>query len=140
MPRTIPKISAIQSFMSALRLKLGWMSSIVPPKTLAPMKTGSKPKRPVRASGKASTVNAMKCKSLSLPSGARGGASRGQSIATVRMSVTAIVSGMSRYLRIRRSVSASRSKGKFGTLLDAFAAKEKDAQDQGLGGSDKPFI
>ena len=40
----------------------------MPPKTLAPMKTGSKPKRPVRASGKASTVNAMKCKSLSLPS------------------------------------------------------------------------
>ena len=56
----------------------------MPPKTLAPMKTGSKPK--ARAgSGKASTVNAMKCKSLSLPSGARGGASEGQSIATVRM-------------------------------------------------------
>ena len=97
-------ISAIQSFMSALRLKLGWMSSMAPPKALAPMKTGSRPMRPVRASGKGSAAKAMKCTSLSLPSGAGGGWSMGQSIATVRVSVTARVRGMSRYLRIRRGV------------------------------------
>ena len=73
---------------------------MAPPKALAPMNTGSSPMRPVRASGKASAAKAMKCTSLSLPSGAGGGASRGQSIATVRVSVTMIVSGMSRYLRI----------------------------------------
>ena len=97
-------ISAIQSFTSALRLKLGWMSSMTPPKALAPMKTGSKPIRPVRDSGKASAAKAMKCTSLSLPSGAGGGVSRGQSIATLRVSVTASVRGMSRYLRIRWGV------------------------------------
>ena len=85
---------------------------MAPPKALAPMKTGSRPMRPVRASGKASAAKAMKCTSLSLPSGAGGGASRGQSIATVRVSVTAIVSGMSRYLRIRLGVSSYRCKGK----------------------------
>jgi len=73
---------------------------MAPPNALAPMKTGSSPKRPVRASGKASAAKAMKCTSLSLPSGAGGGASRGQSIATVRVSVTIMVSGMSRYLRM----------------------------------------
>ena len=36
------------------------------------MRTGSRPKRPVRASGKASAAKAMKCMSLSLPSGAGG--------------------------------------------------------------------
>ena len=36
------------------------------------MKTGSKPKRPVWASGKASVAKAMKWTSLSLPSGAGG--------------------------------------------------------------------
>ena len=72
----------------------------MPPKELAPMKTGSSPKRPVRASGKASAAKAKKCTSLSLPSGAGGGACRGQSIATHRVSVTASVRGMSRYLRI----------------------------------------
>ena len=100
MPRTTPTTSATQSLTSALRLKLGWMSSRAPPKALAPMKTGIRPMRPVRASGKASAAKAMKCTNLSLPSGAGGGASRGQSIATVRVIVTMIVSGMSRYLRI----------------------------------------
>ena len=51
------------------------MSSIAPPKALAPIKTGRSPMRPVRASGKASAAKAMKCNSLSMPSGARGGAS-----------------------------------------------------------------
>lgn len=100
MPKITPTMSAIQSLTSALRLKLGWMSSMAPPKALAPMKTGSRPKRPVRASGKASAAKAMRCTSLSLPSGAGGGASRGQSIATVRVSVTTMVRGMSRYLRM----------------------------------------
>ena len=109
--------------MSALRLKLGCMSSMAPPKALAPTNTGSKPMRPVRAKGKASAAKATKCTSLSLPSGAGGGASMGQSIAMVRMSVTAIVSGMSRYLRIRRGVSGEQSKGKRGLPRSAIAVK-----------------
>lgn len=43
----------------------------------------------------------MRCTSLSLPSGAGGGACRGHSIATVRVSVTIMVRGMSRYLRMQ---------------------------------------
>ena len=87
------------------------------------MKTGSKPMRPMRASGNASAAKAMKCTSLSLPSGAGGGASRGQSIATVRVSVTIMVRGMSRYLRIRRGVSGVKRKGKLRLPLGVFAAK-----------------
>lgn len=49
------------------------MSSMRPPKTLAPTKTGMSPMRPVRASGKASAAKAMRCTSLSVPSGAGGG-------------------------------------------------------------------
>ncbi len=96
---------------------------MTPPKALAPMKTGSSPKRPVRASGKARAAKAMKCTSLSLPFGAGGGASRGQSIATVRVSVTASVSGMSRYLRIRQGVSGGALKGKRGLKRGAFAVR-----------------
>ena len=112
----------------------------MPPKALAPMKTGRSPMRPVRASGKASAAKAMKCTSLSLPSGAGGGASSGQSIATVRVSVTISVRGMSRYLRIRRGVSGAKCKGKRRLSFDAFAVKEKHTQDQELGGSDKGRI
>ena len=97
------------------------MSSIAPPNALAPMKTGSSPMRPVRASGKASAAKTMKCTSLSLPSGAGGGWSRGQSIATVRVSVTASVSGMSRYFRIHRGVSGVARKGKRRPPKGAFA-------------------
>ena len=96
---------------------------MAPPKALAPMRTGSRPMRPVRASGKASAANAMKCTSLSLPSCAAGGASRGQSIATVRVSVTIMVRGMSRYLRIRRDVSGAADKGKRGLTMGVFAAR-----------------
>ena len=85
---------------------------MAPPKALAPMKTGSKPMRPVRANGKASAAKATRCASLSLPSGAGGGASIGQSIATVRVSVTAAVRGMSRCLRIRWGVAGVPDKGK----------------------------
>ena len=123
MPKATPTISATQSLKSALRLKLGWMSSMTPPKALAPMNTGSSPKRPVRASGNASAAKAMKCTSLSLPSGAGGGASRGQSIATVRVNVTATVKGMSRYLRIRRGVSGAADKGKRGLTMGIFTAR-----------------
>jgi len=123
MPITTPTTSATQSLRSALRLKLGWMSSMTPPKALAPMNTGSRPKRPVRASGKASAAKATRWTSLSLPSGAGGGASSGQSIATVRVSVTASVSGMSRYLRIRWGVSGVFIKGKRRLPLDAFTPK-----------------
>lgn len=101
-PRATPRMSATQSFISALRLKLGWMSSIRPPKALAPTNTGINPKRPVLERGKESAVKAMMCTNLSRPSGAGGGAFRGQSIATVRIRVTMRVIGMSRYLRIMR--------------------------------------
>ena len=74
-----------------------------PPKTLAPKNTGSNPKRPVLERGKANSAKAMRCTTLSLPSGAAGGTSRGQSIATVKIRVTASVIGMSRYLRITQS-------------------------------------
>ena len=73
----MPTISATQSLMSALRLKLGCMSSISPPKAEAPIKTGSRPKRPVWANGNASVAKAMKCTILSLTSG-EGGASNGR--------------------------------------------------------------
>jgi len=96
---------------------------MAPPKAEAPRKTGSSPKRPVRASGKASAAKATRCTSLSLPSGAGGGASRGQSIATIRVSVTIMVSGMSRYLRIRWGVSGVFTKGKRRLPLDAFTPK-----------------
>ena len=96
---------------------------MAPPYALAPTKTGSKPMRPVRASGKASAAKATKCTNLSLPSGAGGGASRGQSIATVRVSVTIMVRRMSRFLRIRRGVSGVTPKGKRGLPVNTFAAK-----------------
>jgi hypothetical protein len=100
MPIITPIMSATQSPMSALRLNAGCMSSMRPPKALAPMNTATSPRRPVRASGKASAAKAMKCTSLSLPSGAGGGASSGQSMATVRLMATKAVRGMSRYLRM----------------------------------------
>ena len=130
-------MSAIQSFISALRLKLGWMSSIIPPKALAPTNTGVNPMRPVLASGKESAAKAMRCTNLSLPSGAGGGASKGQSIATVKIRVMMRVIGMSRYLCIVRGVSAVADKGKRGLLLVAFAVKYKSTLDKGVGGSDK---
>ena len=99
MPIATPKMSAIQSFISALRLKLGWISSIAPPKALAPTKTGSNPKRPVLERGKERAAKAMRCTNLSLPSGA-GVASKGQSMVKVRVRAKMIVMGMSRYLRI----------------------------------------
>ena len=73
MPSATPAISAIQSCISALRPKEGWMSSMRPPKALAPMKTGMSPTRPVRASGKARAAKAIRCTILSVPSGAGGG-------------------------------------------------------------------
>ena len=96
---------------------------MAPPKALAPMKTGSRPIRPVRASGKASAAKATRCINLSLPSGAGGGASKGQSIATIRVSVTASVRGTSRYLRIQRGVSGAANKGKRGLTLRVFVEK-----------------
>ena len=113
------------------------MSSMTPPYTLAPTNTGSSPIRPVRASGKASTAKAMKCTSLSLPSGAGGAAYRGQSIAIVRVSITAMVRRMSRFLGIRRCVYTQSLDGKCGFLADRFTARSKATLDQRLGGSDK---
>ena len=113
---------AIQSLNSALRLKLGWTSSIAPPNALAPRNTGSRPMRPVRANGNASAAKAIKCTSLSLPLGARGGLSKGQSIATVTASVTISVRGISRYLRTSWCVSIDDDKGKQGLLVVEIAA------------------
>ena len=100
MPRMMPMLSAKQSLMSAPRLKLGWMSSLKPPKALAPKNTRSNQKRPVLASGKESAAKAIRCRSLSLPLGAGIRLFKGQSVATVEMRVTTRVIGMSRYLRI----------------------------------------
>lgn len=72
-----PTISANQSFTSAMWLKLDWISSITPPKALAPIITGSSPIRAVRDKGNASVPKATKCISLSLPSNAGGGCSKG---------------------------------------------------------------
>ena len=96
---------------------------MAPPYTLAPMKTDRSPKRPVLASGKTSAAKAMECTSLSLPTGAGGGASKGQSIATVRVSATIMVRRMSRYLRICWGVSGVECKGKRGLVSLSFAAK-----------------
>ena len=101
MPMATPTMSAIQSFTSALRLKLGWMSSMTPPKAHAPTNTGINPKRPVLERGKDRAEKKTRWTSLSPRSGADGGASKGQSMAIVRMAVTMRVRGMSRYLRIR---------------------------------------
>ena len=67
------------------------MSSIIAPNALAPMRIGSTPNRLVLASGNASTAKAAKWKILSLPLGAKGGASIGESIATVRVRVTRVL-------------------------------------------------
>ena len=99
------------------------MNSMRPPKARAPTKTGINPMRSVRARRKASATKAIRCTTLSLPSGAGGGASRGHSIATVRVRVTAIVSGMSRYLRIRWGVSGVECKRERGLPSGAFVAK-----------------
>ena len=66
-------MSAIQSFISALRLKFGCRNSIIPPKEPAKMKTGSKLNLPVHASGKARAAKAIKCAILSTHSGPGGG-------------------------------------------------------------------
>ena len=52
------------------------MSSIMPPKALAPKNTGRSPKRPVLERGKDSTAKAIRWTILSLPCGAGGGALR----------------------------------------------------------------
>ena len=132
MPRMTPIISTTQSLTSALRLKLGCISSMAPPKAEAPMKTGSRPMRPVRASGKASAAKAMKCTNLSLPSGAGCGWSRGHSIATVRESVTMSVRGISRYLRISQSVSGTYHRGKQVLRLAASQNTRKRHKIRGL--------
>lgn len=75
---------------------------MAPPKAVAPINTGSNPKRLVLERGKDSAANAKRCTSLSLPSGAGGGVFKGQSIAIVSVVVTISVSGMSRYLRISK--------------------------------------
>jgi hypothetical protein len=116
MPMITPIVSTIQSLTSALRLNIGWMSSIAPPNALAPINTLSSPSRPVRARGKASAAKAIKCTSLSLPSGARGGASSGQSMATVRARPTMSVSGISKYLRMMCVLDVPCGENKCGRL------------------------
>ena len=124
-PRTTPIISANQSFISALRLKFGWMSSMRPPNVLAPTKTGINPKRPVLASGKESAAKAMRCTTLSLPSGTGGGASKGHSNATVKMRVTLTVIGISWFLRIDQSYYSQRLNATIGLLKVEIIGKLK---------------
>ena len=93
---------------------------MAPPKALAPIKTGSSPKRPVRARGKARATNAIKCNILSLPLGLRGGCSVGQRIATNTVIMIANVRGMSRYLRTCLKVQSELSKGKRVRPLGSF--------------------
>ena len=62
------------------------MSSIIPPKALAPTNTGSNPKRPVLARGK-SAAKAEYQRAASAPGAVVAG------IATVKVSVTASVRG-----------------------------------------------
>jgi len=81
--------------------------------------------RPVRASGKAKAAKAARCTSLSLPSGAGGGASIGQSIAIVSVRAVRSVRGMSRYLRMPQAVRGIRVEGKSGLTGSAFAVGEK---------------
>ena len=102
MPSITPKTSAIQSLTSELRLKLGWTEFNEAAEGRGADQNGQQAKRPVRAIGKASAAKAIRWKSLSLPSGAWGGCSRGNSMATVSMSVAMRVRGMSRYLRIKQ--------------------------------------
>ena len=125
MPITTPMISAIQSLKSVLRLKLGWMSSMMPPKTLAQIKTEYNPKRFVLERGKASDAKAMTCTNLSLPWGAGYCWSNGQSIMTVSVIVTMSVRGMSRFLRIGRGVSCKSYKGKYRFGLLSFVSNLK---------------
>ena len=98
-PRTTPIISATQSFISVLRLKVGCISSMRLPNALA-HKYRDQSNAASSGEGKESTAKAMICTTLSLPSGAAGGVSKGQSIATVRVTVTMRVMGISRYFRI----------------------------------------
>ena len=116
MPMSTPMVPAIQSLTSALRLNIGCMSSMVPPNALAPINTRSSPRRPVRARGKASAAKAMKCTSLSLPSGAGGGVSSGHSMATVRVRPIMSVSGMSKYLRMLCAIEVVWTDNKYGRL------------------------
>lgn len=106
---------------------------MTPPIILAPIKTGNNSKRPVRASGEESAAKAMRCTSYSLPSS-------GQSISKVRVSVTASVRGMSRYLRIRWDVSGVSDKGMRRPGETLFAVMAKAALKQGFGGSDKTRV
>ena len=135
-PTPTPTTSAIQSLKSALRLKLGWISSIRPPKALAPTNTGRNPKRPVLERGKDSAVKAMRCTNLSLPSGIGGGASKGQSIETVRMVVKVSVRVISRDFRIWQNYWSLIVKASM--VFTCFTCcKIERCLSQGFGGSDK---
>ena len=125
MPFITPAISAIQSFISALRLKLGCINSITPPKAIAPIKTVSKPNRPVHARGKTKAVKAIRWTSLSLLSGAGSGASIGHSIANVRIMVTTRVRGMSRCSRIRAILEVYLSNSKSGCCKNTLRHRKK---------------
>ena len=135
-PRSTPMMSATQSLTSALRLNVGCISSMAPPKALAPMKTGSRPKRPVRASGKASAAKAMKWTILSLPAGAGGGWSRGQSIATVSVKEDDECQGNVEVLAHGAGVLAPHCDGKRRLILGAQNPNRNAPRIRGLGASD----
>ena len=97
-------MSAIQSLVSALRLKFGCISSIKPPKVHAPINNGSIPRRLVRANGKVSAAKVARCNSLSLDFCDKCTISRGQSIASVITTANTAVIYMSRLVSISAGI------------------------------------
>ena len=130
MPKATPTTSATQSLTSALRLKLGWMSSMVPPNALAPTKTGNNPKRLV--CGEGYEVHQLVA---SLRRGGRrlqgpehrDGQGERHHYGEGDVEVLAHAIGLT-------ALGAER-KWKLSPLW--FAVKVKDTQNQGVGGSDK---
>ena len=109
----------------------------MPPKADAPMRMGSRPMRPVCASGKASAAKLTKWISLSLPSGVWGICSRGQSIATVNVIVMISVREMSSCFGILEVVLGMQKKGKARPRFVTFMVKYKQLINQELRGSNK---
>ena len=82
---------------------------MTPPKTVAPMKTGRRPRRPVRARGKASAAKGDDVRELVAPLRCWGRlGSNGQSIVRASTIVTMSVRGISSYWRTRQGYRSDR--------------------------------
>ena len=75
-------------FYIGIQLKLGWINSIIPPDTLAQIKTLNVPKRPVLEREKDRAGKTIIWTILSLPFGFGVGASKDQSITAVSVGIT----------------------------------------------------